>query len=290
MQIQLRWVDPTTGQEKTPQLATPVLFGSNMTAMPSTLDGQPASRMVLDHEQVEPFHAVIEVVGGQLYINDRNSLHGTKVNRVARASHGLKVGDRIQIGPFEILLSLPSTPSSAPPLPDVGATPPPLPTAEANSAASMPPPLPNASVNAGATGEAKGAVGGFVAPMGTAGSQENDASFANAESASGMGADGTCNNKVGFLIKRRCGRTTTAGCKFCRNGQVDPGRDLYEDDYNLYPDYGYYGRSAWGSRYYYNRDRYYYDSSNRRVDFTEADGASFENESDQDYEMDLDAS
>ena len=309
MQIQLRWVDPTTGQEKTPQLSPPILFGSSMTAMPDTLDGQPASRMVLDHERVEPFHAVIELVGGQLYINDRNSRHGTKVNRVARVTHVLKAGDRIQIGPFEILVSLLSTNSPAPPIPGAGAgtAPPPLPTEAGNlgvanaaavnsatansSATSVPPPLPNAPVPVGAPGNAKGSVGGFVAPMGGTGQADNSSSsFASDESASGMGADGTCNTKVGFLIKRRCGRTTTEGCKFCRNGQVEPNRDLYADDYNLYPSYGYYGRSSWGSRYYYNRDRYYYDSSNRRVDFTEADGASFENESDQDYEMDLDAS
>lgn len=289
MQIQLRWVDPTTGQEKQPRLETPVLFGSSMTAMPDTLNGQAASRMVLDHEQVSPFHAVIEVVGGQLHISDHNSFQGTKVNRVARASQALKAGDRIQIGPFEILLSLPSAGTPQLPSSNVEAA-----NAEAANADATPPPLPNASAEAELSGQSEisnplvAGVGGFVAPLN--GGASNSAQSDDDESASGMGADGTCNKQVGFLIKRRCGRTTPAGCKFCRNGQVKLDQSLYADDYNLYPNYGSYRGSYWGSNYYYNRDRYYYDSSNRRVDFTEADGASFEDESDQDYEMDLDAS
>ncbi len=116
---------------------------------------------------------------------------------------------------------------------------------------------------------------------------------ANASSDAGimMGfADGKCAHKVGFLFKRPCDRTTTEGCRDCQNGQIDPGRSRYQDDYAYYPDYGHYGQGHWGHGYYHNRSHYHYDPHSRRVDFNESDAASFEQEGDQDYEMDLDAS
>jgi len=106
----------------------------------------------------------------------------------------------------------------------------------------------------------------------------------------GFGTDGLCDRQVGFLFKRRCGRPTTEGCPDCQNGQIEPGRDRYEDDYAFYPDYGHYGRGRWGHDYYHNRHHYHYNPHSRHVDFNESDAASFEQSGDQDYEMDLDAS
>ena len=216
MQIQLRWVDPTTGIEASPTLYTPIAFGCTFGAMPASLDGQRVSRMVLNNTQVEPYHALLEDRHGQLRINDQGSRLGTQVNGIALPSQAVPDGAVITMGPFEIVVDL------------------------------------------------------------TAGSVQSD--------------PGTCDRKVGFLFKRRCGRTTTAGCPDCQNGRLPPDHDLYQDDYSLYPGFGNYGRNYWGYHYYTNADRYYYDPNSRRVDFTEADAASFEEESDQDYEMTLDAS
>jgi len=92
---------------------------------------------------------------------------------------------------------------------------------------------------------------------------------------------GECDRMIGFLFKRRCGRTDTTGCPHCH--------PTYEEDYAYYSDYGNY-RSGWGSEYYYNRDRYYYDSQTGNVDFTEADAMSLETEFDHDYETNMGAS
>lgn len=84
-----------------------------------------------------------------------------------------------------------------------------------------------------------------------------------------------CDRMVGFLFKRRCGRTDRTGCPDCDQ--------TYEDDYAYYPRYGSY-RSGWGSDYYHDE----YRTSN--VDFTDADSVSLEDERDADFERDMGAS
>ncbi|OUL33385.1 peptide-binding protein [Nostoc sp. T09] len=90
-----------------------------------------------------------------------------------------------------------------------------------------------------------------------------------------------CDRQVGFLFKRRCGRTDRTGCPYCEQ--------TYEDDYAFYSDYGHY-RSGWGSDYYDDRDRYSYDPETGNVDFTDADSVSLENERDVDFERNMGAS
>ena len=107
---------------------------------------------------------------------------------------------------------------------------------------------------------------------------------------SSFSADGTCDRQVGFLFKRRCGRTSPQDCRDCKNGTLRPNQTLYAEDYVYYQGYGNYSPGRWGADYYSNRDRYYYDSNTRNVDFNESDAASFEQEGDSDYEMSLDAS
>ncbi|AUS99119.1 peptide-binding protein [Nostoc sp. CENA543] len=91
-----------------------------------------------------------------------------------------------------------------------------------------------------------------------------------------------CDRMVGFLFKRRCGRTDTTNCPHCHQ--------FYEEDYAYYPDYGDYRSSSWSRDYYYNRDRYDYDPETGNVDFTESDGISFETERDSDFETNMGAS
>ncbi|MDZ8054898.1 MAG: FHA domain-containing protein [Aulosira sp. ZfuVER01] len=90
-----------------------------------------------------------------------------------------------------------------------------------------------------------------------------------------------CDRMVGFLFKRRCGRTDRTGCPDCNQ--------TYENDYAFYSDYGHY-RSGWGRDYYDERDRYSYDSETGNVDFTEADSVSLEDERDGDFERNMGAS
>lgn len=90
-----------------------------------------------------------------------------------------------------------------------------------------------------------------------------------------------CDRMVGFLFKRRCGRTDRTGCPYCEQS--------YEEDYAYYSEYGNY-RSGWGRDYYDDRDRYSYDPETGDVDFTEADAVSLEAQSDAEFETDMGAS
>ncbi|QLE56995.1 FHA domain-containing protein [Nostoc sp. TCL26-01] len=95
-------------------------------------------------------------------------------------------------------------------------------------------------------------------------------------------SSGECDRMVGFLFKRRCGRTDRIDCPHCN--------PTYQEDYAYYSGYGDYHSGCWGSDYYYNRDRYYYNPETGNVDFTEADAMSLENEYDGDFEQNMGAS
>lgn len=103
-----------------------------------------------------------------------------------------------------------------------------------------------------------------------------------------LGPEG-CDRKVGFLFKRRCGRTSRVGCPYCEDGQSTNDPYFYTE-YNAYPGYGIYQRGYWGHDYYAHRYSSGYYSNQGRADFTEADAAAFESENDRDYEMDMGAS
>jgi hypothetical protein len=100
-----------------------------------------------------------------------------------------------------------------------------------------------------------------------------------------VGPEG-CDRKVGFLFKRRCGRTSRVGCPHCDEGGLSSDPYFYE--YNAYPGYGSYQQGSWG--YTYSIHSQGGSSGRGQADFTEADAAAFESESDQDYEMDMGAS
>lgn len=95
-----------------------------------------------------------------------------------------------------------------------------------------------------------------------------------------------CDRMIGFLFKRRCGRTDSTGCSYCQGGQVN--EDPYWNEYSYYSSYGRY--DAWGRDYYYRRHYYYYDRETGEVNFTEADSEAFEQEMDSDFEQDFGAS
>lgn len=116
-------------------------------------------------------------------------------------------------------------------------------------------------------------------------------SFASVDTAAGMSTEFDtegCDRQVGFLIKRRCGRTSPVSCNYCNNGRQS--NDPYYDDYAGYPGYGRYDSGYWGHSYYHDRDRYYYDTNRDNVDFTDADNVSLRDERDVDYEEAMGAS
>ena len=297
MRVQLTWTDPNTQQVRSPTLETPIAFGREFGDMPSAMKNKAVRRMVLASEQVAPFHAIMAEAKGQLAISNRQDDCQTLVNGNAAPFQRVKDGDRITIGPFEIVVAVLSASSpTAQEDPFAGmampaATPAPPPAAPVVSQPVAPAPPSVAPAPRPAASSAPAMAAGMA--MGLAASSGGGAGFQSEAggSASGFfGPDGACTRKVGFLFKRRCGRTTTQGCPDCKNGQVDPNRDLYREDYSYYPGYGRYGRGHWGHDYYHHRDRYHYDPHSRHVDFNESDAASFAEEGDRDYEMDLDAS
>jgi pSer/pThr/pTyr-binding forkhead associated (FHA) protein len=99
---------------------------------------------------------------------------------------------------------------------------------------------------------------------------------------------GECDRLIGFLFKRRCGRTDRTGCTYCDKPYENDDPYFYERSY--YPGYGHYSHGSWGSQYYYDRDRYYYDPATGNVDFTDADNISLDDEMDVDFEHDMGAS
>ncbi|MGB7416618.1 MAG: FHA domain-containing protein [Thermosynechococcaceae cyanobacterium] len=273
MRIQLIWTDPKTGETLKPVLTLPVTMGRSFGLMPGTLNGQAVSRIVLVNEQVEIYHVLLDEHEGKVVVS-RQGDAALSVNGVSFSSVSLEEGDRIQIGPYNIELKLPTDSDLA-----VSVSVEPAPTLP-------PPPAPNVSPPPIAPGIAALGVAAAAASLGEDGLNEGGSS------PPAVGADltgrWTCDRKVGFLFKRPCDRTTQQGCPHCRNGQVT--NDPYFHDYDLYPGYGRYGQGYWGYDYYRDRYRYRYNRDTRDMDFTEADAASFENENDTDYEMDYGAS
>lgn len=106
MQIQLTWEDPATGERRSPTLTLPVALGREFVRMPDNINSQRVARIVLDSGQVSRFHALIEPDGSGVVITDQNSANGTFVNGDRQGRSFLKNGDVVQIGPYQIVLTL----------------------------------------------------------------------------------------------------------------------------------------------------------------------------------------
>jgi len=250
LQIQLSWTEPATGERRQPQLATPVAIGRTFNLMPADLNGQRVSRIVLSEAQVSDYHALIEDQNGELVVVDRGSSHGLLVNGASVPRSILHNGDRLQIGPYEIQISL--------------------------AAAGAFSPGQAAAVVGGAAAAGLGGAAAMAAGSAAMGADAGTESFA-------------CYRKIGFLFKRRCTRTSPVGCPDCDGGKLGDDDDPYFYERSFYTDYGSY-RRGWGSTYYRNRDRYSYNPDRRDVDFTEADAETVSSEADTDYEQDMGAS
>ncbi|MDM9382187.1 FHA domain-containing protein [Chlorogloeopsis sp. ULAP01] len=124
IEIQLFWQEPVTGEQREPRLRAPIAFGREFARMPAEHRGQPVTRMVLNHDQVSRFHALIEWEQGQLVANDQGSVNGIYVNGQRQTRAILNSGDLLQIGLYVISVNfaVPTTPSPPPQAPSRNST------------------------------------------------------------------------------------------------------------------------------------------------------------------------
>lgn len=254
VRLHLTWIDPDSGQRQECRGTLPIAIGRNLAGLPRTLDGEPVCPLVLPNDKIYMFHASLRASGdGVLLMPEYDSRTMAINDRPFAGDTVVSPGDCIRIGPYELRVRLDSSSEVSGRFP-----------IESSRTQSTP--------KAGSGGSA-------VAGLTVAGAAMGSAAFEVGE---------TCQNRVGFLFKRTCGRTSPTGCRYCRGTGVLSNDIFYNDYDSYYPGYGRY--RYWGSSYYSNRHNYYYDRDSERMAFTEADSAAFEEEADMDFEQDLEAS
>lgn len=107
MEILLTWEDPGNQEQQTQSFAIPLGIGREAAGIPDTYEEQSLSKVVFKSREISSFHALIDFVDGKLTIKDM-STNGTRVNGnlLHKSSQPLKTGDTLQIGPFQISVSL----------------------------------------------------------------------------------------------------------------------------------------------------------------------------------------
>ncbi|MGQ4646200.1 FHA domain-containing protein [Lyngbya aestuarii] len=107
MQVQLRWEEPVTGEERQLAFRLPVALGRELSEMPSNLNSQQVHHAVFRSEQVSRWHVLIILEDEQLFIEDCSS-HGSLLNgeHFYHSRRSLGNGDTLQIGPYNITATL----------------------------------------------------------------------------------------------------------------------------------------------------------------------------------------
>ena len=103
--IQLSWKDPATGETRNPQLTPPIAFGREFVRMPTEHQGERVARMLLNHDEVSRYHALIEWQKNQLVVTDQGSINGIYVNGQQLKHSTINNGDTLQIGPYIITVT-----------------------------------------------------------------------------------------------------------------------------------------------------------------------------------------
>jgi pSer/pThr/pTyr-binding forkhead associated (FHA) protein len=103
IQVQFYWQE-ASGDRREPKLNTPIAFGRDFGQMPTDLQGQKVSRVLLNHDQVSRYHALILWEDSQLVVVDQNSINGIYVNGQRQSRCVLNSGDVLQIGGYDITL------------------------------------------------------------------------------------------------------------------------------------------------------------------------------------------
>jgi pSer/pThr/pTyr-binding forkhead associated (FHA) protein len=104
-QIQLSWEDPITGDSRNPSLTVPVAMGREFSQMPSELNGERVSRLVLNSAEISRFHLLIVWENNQFWVMDQKSQNGIFINGQREQKAVLKNGDILQIAPYEIRIT-----------------------------------------------------------------------------------------------------------------------------------------------------------------------------------------
>nr|MDP2191744.1 FHA domain-containing protein [Rhodoferax sp.] len=68
----------------------------------TTLGRRPYNDIVIDNLAVSGEHAVLQMVGGEVYLEDLNSTNGTYVNGKAARKQLLQNGDSVEVGKYKI--------------------------------------------------------------------------------------------------------------------------------------------------------------------------------------------
>ncbi|HEY9865835.1 MAG TPA: FHA domain-containing protein, partial [Candidatus Obscuribacterales bacterium] len=105
MQIRLSWQNLETGEWRTPVLTLPIALGRVFERMPSTVNGEKVSRIVLTGEKVSRFHGLITWEQGNLMLTDTGSRNGILVNGIIQTRCCIQEGDTLQIGEYNITIS-----------------------------------------------------------------------------------------------------------------------------------------------------------------------------------------
>ncbi|MBE9214288.1 FHA domain-containing protein [Plectonema cf. radiosum LEGE 06105] len=107
MEIILTWEDPGNQELQKHSFTIPLGIGREAVGIPDTYEEQSLSKVVFKSREISVFHALICVVNGELTIKDI-STNGTRVNGnlLQKSSRPLKSGDTLQIGPFQVSVSL----------------------------------------------------------------------------------------------------------------------------------------------------------------------------------------
>jgi type IV pilus assembly protein PilB len=92
MQIRLSWQNLETGEWRTPVLTLPIALGRVFERMPSTVNGEKVSRIVLTGERVSRFHGLITREQGNLMLTDTGSRNGILVNGIVQTQTDTKRG------------------------------------------------------------------------------------------------------------------------------------------------------------------------------------------------------
>ena len=102
MKVQLTWIEVESEQKRSPTFETPVAIGRTFGLMPSHLEGNRVSRLVIDDADIWDYHALLLERDSQLVIQPRRSQVKVNGELCSRDFCLLREGDRVQIGSYEI--------------------------------------------------------------------------------------------------------------------------------------------------------------------------------------------
>jgi len=95
-----------------------VIKEAQLTKDSTSLGRRPYNDIVIDNLAVSGEHAVLQMAGGEVYLEDLNSTNGTYVNGKAAKRQLLRNGDMIEVGKYQIKFVDAAGEEDAAPIPD----------------------------------------------------------------------------------------------------------------------------------------------------------------------------